>query len=188
MNRLLLIVDPQVDFITGTLPVPHATHAMNELAHYVSEATPPYTHIVVTADRHPANHCSFTENGGIWPTHCVHSSSGAAIWQPLMEALHFYNRSVTFLYKGEDKETEEYSIFANPLATATISEIIKNNSIEQIEVCGIAGDICVADTICDGMKLFGQLKINILTRFSPSLDGGKRLDELISKLETVCDR
>ena len=35
MNKLLLIVDPQIDFITGTLPVENAVEAMNALATYV---------------------------------------------------------------------------------------------------------------------------------------------------------
>ena len=37
MNKLLLIVDPQVDFITGSLPVEGAAKAMDALATYVKE-------------------------------------------------------------------------------------------------------------------------------------------------------
>ena len=37
MKKLLLIVDPQVDFITGTLPVGGAAEAMDALATYVKE-------------------------------------------------------------------------------------------------------------------------------------------------------
>ena len=35
MKKLLLIVDPQIDFITGTLPVGGAAEAMDALAKYV---------------------------------------------------------------------------------------------------------------------------------------------------------
>lgn len=34
-NKILLIIDPQIDFINGTLPVPGAEGAMNSLADYV---------------------------------------------------------------------------------------------------------------------------------------------------------
>lgn len=49
-------------------------------------------------------------------------------------------------------------------------------------MCGIAGDICVADTIRDGLRILGDVRLNLLVRFSPSLDGGKTLDKLISDL------
>ena len=35
-KRLLLIIDPQIDFISGTLPVHNAGEAMAELARYVA--------------------------------------------------------------------------------------------------------------------------------------------------------
>ena len=35
MNKMLLIVDPQVDFISGTLPVVGGAEAMDGLAEYV---------------------------------------------------------------------------------------------------------------------------------------------------------
>ena len=35
--KLLLIVDPQIDFITGTLPVPNAQEKMSALADFIKE-------------------------------------------------------------------------------------------------------------------------------------------------------
>ena len=32
---MLIVVDPQIDFISGSLPVPGAAEAMNQLADYV---------------------------------------------------------------------------------------------------------------------------------------------------------
>lgn len=177
MKRMLLIVDPQVDFINGTLPVPDAEEAMNRLAEYIAESDGKYLHKVVTADRHPYGHCSFKENGGVWPMHCVHDTVGAAVWQPLFKPLYTTAGDVTFLYKGEHTETEEYSIFKNPKAAAEIAALIRNKGIEAIDVCGLAGDICVFDTITDGIALFGKEMFNVLPKFSPSLDGGTKLSE-----------
>lgn len=64
MNRLLLIVDPQIDFINGSLPVPGAEAAMDALAAYVAAQDGQYAAKVVTCDFHPHDHCSFTANGG----------------------------------------------------------------------------------------------------------------------------
>ena len=59
MKKLLLIVDPQIDFITGTLPVAGAAEAMDALAKYVKEQGNEYTVKIVTADWHPYHHSSF---------------------------------------------------------------------------------------------------------------------------------
>ena len=37
MNKMLIIVDPQVDFINGSLPVNGAAEAMDSLAEYVKQ-------------------------------------------------------------------------------------------------------------------------------------------------------
>lgn len=69
MKKLLLIVDPQIDFITGTLPVAGAAEAMDALAKYVKEQGNEYTVKIVTADWHPYHHSSFADEGGMWPRH-----------------------------------------------------------------------------------------------------------------------
>lgn len=64
MKKMLLIVDPQVDFITGTLPVPGAAVAMDALAEYVRAHGEEYSVKVVTSDWHPYHHNSFADEGG----------------------------------------------------------------------------------------------------------------------------
>lgn len=169
MNRMLLIVDPQVDFISGTLPVPHAEAAMNSLAQYILENDGRYVHKIVTADRHPFDHCSFKDNGGLWPRHCVHDTVGAAVWQPVFDAVYLTKGEVSFLYKGQKSESEEYSIFKNPEAAATIDRLIHDLNVEKIDLCGLAGDVCVNDTLKDGIKLYDGNMFNVLTDFSPSI-------------------
>ena len=71
-NRLLIIVDPQVDFTTGSLATKNGPAAMDYLAKALNEgAWKNYGWIIVTQDAHPKNHCSFVEQGGVFPPHCV---------------------------------------------------------------------------------------------------------------------
>lgn len=188
MNKLLFIIDPQVDFITGTLPVPNSEQAMNELADYINNCGGDYSHKIITADRHPFNHCSFENFGGHWPQHCVHDTIGASIWPSLIEPLYLTQGKVTFLYKGQDSMNEEYSIFKNNEARKIFQSIMEDKKIEQIDICGLAGDVCVLDTLQDGIEFFGKKPFNVLTRFSPSLDGGKTLDNFITQLNLPCDK
>lgn len=185
---MLLIIDPQNDFIGGSLPVGGAVEAMNNLADYISRNAGKYRLKIVTADRHPFFHCSFTDCGGEWPRHCVHDTVGAAVWQPLFRPLYETDGAVRFLYKGEREDVEEYSIFKNPQAKQIITELVEKYKIEKIDVCGLAGDICVLQSIKDGIELLGAEQFNVLTAFSPSIDGGDALLEIIEKRNLSCDR
>ena len=178
MNRLLLIVDPQIDFISGSLPVPGAAPAMDALAAYVAEQDG-YAFKIVTCDFHPHDHSSFTANGGQWPEHCVAHSTGAAIWPALFATLFVTPAPVEILCKGQDAATEEYSIFKNAVACERIKSIVAEHGIDRIDVCGIAGDVCVLQTLRDGVEMFGTDMFRVLTQFAPSLDGGVSLNEFI---------
>jgi nicotinamidase/pyrazinamidase len=87
MKNLLIIVDPQNDFITGSLAVPGAVEAMDNLVDVLNTKSVEFSSIIVTIDFHPFDHCSFKENGGEWPSHCIQYTEGAAIYQPLAYTL-----------------------------------------------------------------------------------------------------
>lgn len=181
MKKMLLIVDPQNDFITGALAVDGAREAMDSLAEYIRATDGMYSIRVVTADSHPCDHMSFIENGGRWVSHCVAGTPGAAIWDALLKALDETSGKTVFLKKGTIRDTEEYSIFKNGYAAGVIRRIVEKEGIDTIDLCGIAGDICVLDTLTDGRKLLGKDIFNVLTDFSPSIDGGKALMNAISR-------
>ena len=182
MNKLLLIVDPQIDFIDGSLPVPGAVAAMDALASYLFVSASQYAEIIVTADFHPIDHCSFKRNGGAWPVHCVADSVGAAIWPALMERLCDITIPVKVLHKGEETDREEYSIFSNESAARFILEEVAAKAIDRIDLCGLAGDVCVAATLTDGIDLLKEVSFKVLTDFTSSLDGGERLNQLIASI------
>ena len=114
--KLLLIVDPQIDFISGSLVVPGAVKAMDGLSKYVEENSKNYDLIFITADWHPITHCSFKENGGEWPMHCVSNTLGAALYDSIMQQI-FENKVTYKVYtKGMNSNTQMqihkfYSLF-----------------------------------------------------------------------------
>ena len=182
MNKLLLIVDPQVDFITGSLPVGGAAEAMDSLADYVKEHGDEYVVKIVTSDWHPYHHSSFADEGGQWPRHCVQHSAGASIWESLLVALNESRGGFTLLYKGDSVEKEEYSIMQNERSAANLYKLIKLLKIDQIDVCGLAGDICVLNTAKDLKEIIGNANLNILEDYAPSLDGGKALRSFVESI------
>ena len=179
MNRLLLIVDPQIDFISGSLAVNGAAKAMDALADYLYKRDELYQYKIVTNDWHPLNHCSFQRNGGSWPVHCVQYSIGAAIYPKLLEPLFNINSTTKVLTKGNNPRIEEYSIFKNRSSANYINRIINMKQIEQIDLCGIAGDYCVLNTLKDGVEIFGKEMFNVLMPYIASIDGGESLNKFV---------
>lgn len=178
-KKLLLIVDPQIDFVNGSLPVEGADTAMKKLGEYIQAHDGEYLVKVVTTDWHPYHHCSFKAQGGPWPSHCVQNTVGAAIWPDLIDPLNQTQGDLCVLRKGDNQDTEEYSIFKNTYSKLLLSQIIKE--MDQVDVCGIAGDICVLNTLKDGIELFGKEKFNILTEYCPSIDKGEALGQFIKE-------
>lgn len=58
MNALV-IVDPQNDFINGSLAVPGAEKAINNTIEFIKKHKEDLDYIAITADWHPYDHCSF---------------------------------------------------------------------------------------------------------------------------------
>lgn len=183
MKNILLIVDPQNDFITGTLAVEGAKVKMQELAQYIEEKGDKYDYIFITMDTHPENHTSFTQNGGQWPTHCVKDTAG---WQ-INAALELSLRGKTgvgFFFKGTDPNKEEYSIFDNERDGAVLAykihKLAKHNDV-YVDVCGIAGDYCVLETLKGLGEIIPTVNISVLEDYTASIDGGEKLTQYMSE-------
>ena len=182
MKNILLIVDPQNDFITGSLAVEGAKERMMKLAEYIEHEGHKYDYICITLDSHPKNHMSFKENGGIWPEHCVIDTNGWNIPEYLDDAMQYAGagKKIYFGYyhKGTEPDTEEYSIFDNEKDGFTLYSQIKDLIHQEdvfISVCGIAGDYCVLETLKGLRKYIGDNYIYVLTEYTASIDGGEKL-------------
>ena len=182
-NSILFIVDMQNDFIDGSLAVKGGNDAVDNLIKHIDELDDKehYNAVIITNDWHTENHISFKE----WPRHCVAHTDGAKIPERLMEKLMntFGYDFVYFEYKGRSEDKDEYSIFDNECNRKEVQSLIKGYSYDggdtDITVCGIAGDICVYNTIKDMISLGYKDRIKVLMDATASIDGGKKLNELI---------
>ncbi len=183
MKKLLLLIDCQYDFINGSLAVNGAPEAMDALAAYIAENGDSYAAIAATLDWHPYNHSSFKpfNEQGPWPVHCVQHTHGAAIYQPIIDAVGA--KEIHHFTKGNNVLTEEYSIFANPVNGPALAKFITENEFEQIDVCGICGDYCVLNSLMGLVDNGFKHLINVLEQFTPSIDGGETLSNYLKNLK-----
>ena len=172
-NRMLIIVDPQVDFTTGSLATAKGPEAMDRLAAAIKKGVlRKYSYVVVTQDAHPENHCSFVEQGGLFPPHCVQGTKGMDVYPKLQKALDANGKDITiqYLQKGDLPDKEEFSIFQNEQSGAKLRRIIKKNKFEGIDICGIATDYCVYETTKDLMSFYPANQIGIITNCIAAVD------------------
>ena len=143
MPEALLIVDFQNDFTPGgALGVDGGDEIaprLNELA-----SDPRFDLVVATRDWHPEQHGSFTEQGGIWPVHCVQDTPGAELHDALDRS-----RIDVVIDKGQDPGTDGYSGFD---ATG-LEALLRERGIERVTIGGLATDYCVKNTALDALRL-----------------------------------
>lgn len=166
-NSALVVVDMLYDFIDGTLACQNAENAVKETLKQIDKLTKGQggeEHeildtfpILFVRDQHPADHCSFTEHGGIWPAHCVAGTHGGEVHEDLKP----YVREELTFDKGYDKSLEQYSGFEGlNTAEQTLGEILELLDTTDVYVCGIATEFCVKNTCEDLLK--AGFKVHLL--------------------------
>ena len=178
----LVIVDCQNDFIDGSMAVPNAKTAINNIISFIKLHRDEAIRIAFTMDWHPENHCSFKEQGGPWPSHCVQGQKGAELDFSLRVAAAECPKYEIRVPKGEDASLEQYGAFEDlDIDDALMVDFRKNDVI----VCGIAGDYCVKETISNLLK--NEVKPKVFLKGVASIDDGTTIKNFIEEhnLEVV---
>jgi len=139
----LIIVDVQVDFLPGgALAVNAGDDVVPVINNYIRLFTASKSSIFATRDWHPANHCSFMDHGGIWPSHCVANGPGARFAEGLA-----LPDDVTIIHKGTAADKEAYSGFQD----TELTDQLHARCVKRVFVGGLATDYCVLNTVNDAL-------------------------------------
>jgi nicotinamidase/pyrazinamidase len=139
----LLLIDVQNDFVAGgTLAVPGGEEVVPVLNGWIAAFEDAGFPVIYSRDWHPPDHCSFVEQGGPWPTHCVQETKGA----DFVAGLDMREDAVV-VSKAMDPDKEEYSDFAD----GTLAEILREIGVSRLFVGGLATDYCVRATVLDAL-------------------------------------
>ena len=145
-----VVVDMLYDFIDGSMACAHAEKAVAESIRVINRY--PNDQVLYVMDHHPADHCSFREQGGPWPPHCVMTTRGAEIHRDFYEKVtlpeHRPSKANMF-FKGTNPAREQYSGFESH-----DSEGIELNNYltKNVLVSGIATEYCIRETCYDLIK------------------------------------
>jgi nicotinamidase/pyrazinamidase len=113
---------------------------VNRLTEEFSRAALP---IVATRDLHPVNHCSFTDQGGSWPPHCIANTPGAHFHPDLQ-----LPSNATIITMGTELDGDASSAFYE----TDLAGQLRAMDVAKIVLCGLATDYSVKATALDGRR------------------------------------
>ena len=131
----LLVVDAQRGFTSlcpAELPVPGGLDIVPNVNRLLELH---WRRIDASQDWHPPDHCSFLGlRDNIYPSHCVWNTPGADFLPGLRT-----ERFGTVWRKGFDRDFEAYAVTAQHPG---LFELLRNEEIKMVVVCGLATNIC----------------------------------------------
>jgi nicotinamidase/pyrazinamidase len=141
----LLIIDVQADFLPGgALAVTDGDAVVAPLNEWIARFMAAGLPIFATFDWHPPEHCSFRQQGGAWPQHCVAKTSGARFADGL--ALPAETWCVA---KATQPDADAYSGFSG----TDLHLLLQRAGVRRLFVGGLATDYCVLQSVLDARRL-----------------------------------
>ena len=125
MNKAIIVVDMQNDFVDGALGTPEAQEMLPRLVEKLNAAQAAGTALVFTMDTHGANYLETQEGKKLPVPHCIRGTAG---WE-IVEALQPFVRTAAAVI-----EKPTFGATALPAALA---------DYDEIELVGLCTDICV---------------------------------------------
>jgi len=145
----LLVVDVQNDFLSGgSLAVSDGEQAIPPLSRCIDIFLQHGQPIYATRDWHPEHHCSFREQGGPWPVHCVAGSAGADFAPGLG-----LPSSSMFVSKATLPDKDVHSGFEG----TPLHGQLMMYGVKRLFIGGLSIDDCVLNTVRDALKLGYQV-------------------------------
>ena len=149
-KKALLMVDVQNDFCPGgALAVINGDKVVGPLNAMLTLADERNWLVVASRDWHPAVTTHFKNYGGIWPTHCVQNTPGAAFHRNL--AVVAYKDII--ISKATQPDEDGYSAFEGKTKDCkNLADVLKEYKIDEIYIGGLATDYCVKASALDAVK------------------------------------
>src|SRR5690348_1390918 len=181
MKNALMVVDVQVDFVEGgSLAVNGGLATAAMIARHVRHFKNEYDFVVASRDYHEnapdhiSDHPDFVNT---WPPHCMAGTPGAA-FVPTIQNLVREKYIMEVVTKG--RTSAAYSAFdgldkrGHPLL-----DVLKEQRVDHIDVCGIATDYCVRASALDARK--NQFQVRVLVNLCAAVNeatGQQALEEM----------
>lgn len=145
MKKILIVIDMQNDFITGSLKNPEAEKIIPEIREKIAQYVQNGDVVAYTRDTHFDNYLSTQEGKKLPVKHCIKGESG---WE-ICDELKMYAKNII------DKDT---------FGSVFLSDVIREfpEDPDEIELCGLCTDICVISNAMILKAEFPEAKISVI--------------------------
>jgi nicotinamidase-related amidase len=175
MERVLIVVDYQRDFVDGALGFPGAEKLADPIARRVRECRERGDDVVFTLDTHGPDYPDTQEGRRLPVPHCVRDTDGWKLYGAVAQAA---------------QETDRR--FSKPAFPSwELGEYLKEQGYAQVELCGLVSNICVLSNAVIAKAALPEAEIVVDARLTASGDPAlheKALDVLEGLQVTVLNR
>jgi nicotinamidase-related amidase len=145
MNKVLVVIDMQNDFVTGSLGTKEAVAIVEKVVSEVKEARQNQIPIIFTRDTHQENYLDTAEGKKLPVKHCIVNTDG-------------WNLISQLEVKPEDEILDKPN-FGSALLPELIAKHIRVNT--EIELIGLCTDICVVTNALILKTLYPENEITV---------------------------
>jgi len=161
MRNALLALDLQADFVQGgSLPLPNGMPVAAMIARHMRHFKTEYQFVVASRDYHedPTDHFSNTPDFlTTWPPHCIIGTPGAAFVPPIANLV---REKIIQCVVSKGRHNGAYSAFeALDTRGHGLLDVLKEERIDHIDVCGISTEYGVRLTALDARKNAFQVRV-----------------------------
>ena len=141
MKKVLIVVDMQNDFITGSLANPYAKAIIPNIKMKIAEYKACGGKVYFTKDTHRADYLTTNEGRNLPIKHCIFGTDGWEICEELEDKTCWHINKKSFGYPRWDEWLDE--------------------DVECIEICGTCTSICVISNALIIKSLFREAEITV---------------------------
>ncbi len=137
MKRILVIVDVQNDFITGSLGNAECQAVIPNIINVIKDGD--YQRIILTRDTHHEDYLNTLEGKNLPVTHCIEKTEGWLVNEEVLNAI----CEKSYQYHFIDKPT----FGSLELGKTLYEEYTENNMDIQVDFVGVCTGICVISNV-----------------------------------------
>jgi nicotinamidase-related amidase len=146
MKKVLIVIDMQNDFITGSLGSAQALAIVPNVKKKIDEYESRNNYLIFTKDTHYEDYLNTQEGRNIPVEHCINETNGWNIHDDVFKDRKWCCR----IYKNT---------FGWVRWEDSLLDII--NDIDEIELCGLCTDICVVSNALILKAIYPEIKITV---------------------------
>ena len=126
LKKLLVVIDMQTDFITGTLGTAEAISILPAVKEKIEHYERQHQDIVFTKDTHQPNYLETQEGKNLPVVHCLEHTDGWQIAEPLLPYI-----------------KDHLCFCKSTFGSVALANYIAEQKYDTIELIGVCTDICV---------------------------------------------